>query len=1071
MRIISILLLFLIFFSILISCYTKKNFSDREKNVESQKIQEKTNLRESLPIFAEPIPKIELEHKKMDEMKEEERIEISANYNSRIASMEKAVALPQSDADTQGGSGMISPQKSPEKPQKSVTTWKLSEIAPNTSKLMIGDKEDLPLQGIQVSVHLDGIFARVLLDCYFYNDRDRQFEGTFKLRLPNDASPYFFAFGESVFKAQEGTSDQPIFYNEEQSRKMGINPEEIMSDRMNTWTHPKEARMVPKEKAALAYTETVRRQIDPALMEWSGAGIFSARVFPLAPKRLHRIVIGYDVPLLQVQDDLEYSLILPAGVPKRIVDFNIAAMEGIQLEPQAKISQMNDRIYCRYENPEGNTLKVRIKKPGTILITGKDEKTVSYFSTTFRPDLPDEKEMATSSHAIFMVDVSLSSNPERFNVWLKLVESILKNNRDSLTHFAVLFFNIESFWWQEGFVENNEKNTQALLSDANRLVLEGSTDLYSAFLKVASPLWYKENSLPRWDVFLLSDGSATWGENDLYAMTKALNKNRIAALFAYTTGFAGTDTNLLRNLTRECAGAVFSVVGEAEVTSASMAHRSRPWQIMEIQIPQTSDLLLLGRPSSVFSGQTLSLVGRGEPKPGSKITMRLKRFDKEILSSIPLDHVLSSEIALRAYGQVAVGQMEDFQQATEEFSKPYATHFRITGQTCSLLMLETEEDYQRFNIKPEDDATVIKNKLASEIIANVLEKIGQNLGDPKASFLSWLEKMKQMQGVNLNLPKELQKAVESLPTSAFSVQVPSLNCKLRTWDKIPGSLQEELISKNLDYDNITNEAQRRYKEFGSDDALKALSSLVENNPGDMLLSRDVAFSAMEWNLGGHAYHLLRRIFLSRPYEPQTYLITARCLKELGKIDMAACYYEIGLFGTWDSRFGEFRRIVGMEYLRFLKEIHSSRQYTTQIPEYLGNRLESIAQEFDIQKADLLVIITWNTDNSDVDLHVIEPDGEECFYNHNQTKNGGCLTQDVTQGYGPEMYLIQKAAPGQYKISVKYFSSERNRASARTKVYATIITAWGQKEEKILNKVVTLHEGKEMHDVGTIIVKD
>src|SRR5262245_42367041 len=33
---------------------------------------------------------------------------------------------------------------------KSVTTWKRSEIASNTSRLMVGDKEELPLRSMQI---------------------------------------------------------------------------------------------------------------------------------------------------------------------------------------------------------------------------------------------------------------------------------------------------------------------------------------------------------------------------------------------------------------------------------------------------------------------------------------------------------------------------------------------------------------------------------------------------------------------------------------------------------------------------------------------------------------------------------------------------------------------------------------------------------------------------------------------------------------------------------------------------------------------------------------------------------
>ena len=52
------------------------------------------------------------------------------------------------------------------------------------------------------------------------------------------------------------------------------------------------------------------------------------------------------------------------------------------------------------------------------------------------------------------------------------------------------------------------------------------------------------------------------------------------------------------------------------------------------------------------------------------------------------------------------------------------------------------------------------------------------------------------------------------------------------------------------------------------------------------------------------------------------------------------------------------------------------------------------------QADIVLIINWNTNNTDVDLHVIDPTGEECYYRNRETKIGGKLTIDVTEGYGP-----------------------------------------------------------------------
>ena len=54
--------------------------------------------------------------------------------------------------------------------------------------------------------------------------------------------------------------------------------------------------------------------------------------------------------------------------------------------------------------------------------------------------------------------------------------------------------------------------------------------------------------------------------------------------------------------------------------------------------------------------------------------------------------------------------------------------------------------------------------------------------------------------------------------------------------------------------------------------------------------------------------------------------------------------------------------------------------------HFGERLEHL----DSSRAqnDLRVTISWNTDATDVDLWVIEPDGTKCFYGHNRTASGG-----------------------------------------------------------------------------------
>mgnify|MGYP001221742422 CR=1 FL=1 len=70
---------------------------------------------------------------------------------------------------------------------------------------------------------------------------------------------------------------------------------------------------------------------------------------------------------------------------------------------------------------------------------------------------------------------------------------------------------------------------------------------------------------------------------------------------------------------------------------------------------------------------------------------------------------------------------------------------------------------------------------------------------------------------------------------------------------------------------------------------------------------------------------------------------------------------------------------------------------------------------------LSVVLSWDTNGTDLDLHVRDPSGEECYYGHSQTRAGGKLDVDDTDGYGPEVFTLANALEGEYIVSVKYYS--------------------------------------------------
>jgi hypothetical protein len=457
------------------------------------------------------------------------------------------------------------------------------------------------------------------------------------------------------------------------------------------------------------------------------------------------------------------------------------------------------------------------------------------------------------------------------------------------------------------------------------------------------------------------------------------------------------------------------------------------------------------------------------PYRNAELVFTLQQGKATQTITVKLDQVLASELAARTFGQVATSQLEDVcgaAAAAEPVATAYARHFRVTGRTCSLLMLESEQDYARFNIKPEEDSFVVHDRPADPIVAKTVAETTAAICDPKANFLAWYRRVREASEVHFDLPAALDVALEGLPAETFAVTAPPLQCKLRMRKELPENLRQPWQTGLPDYDTLAAEAQRRLVAYGADDALRGLSSLVADRPGDAALARDLAFSAIDWQRPGEAYHLLRRAGAARTFEPITFHAMAHCLEQMGRADLAIVYYELACGGRWDGRFGDIHNIAQLDYLRFLRRVADGREKTT-LAEYAKARMATLAAMQLRDTADVAALIFWNTDGTDVDLHVIEPSGEECFYQHTQTASGGHISRDVTTGYGPELYLLPKAPAGMYRVSAHYFAADANRASTRTKVLALIYEGWGTKDEKLSIKALALTGRSESHELGTV----
>ncbi|EPG73402.1 hypothetical protein LEP1GSC058_3167 [Leptospira fainei serovar Hurstbridge str. BUT 6] len=102
---------------------------------------------------------------------------------------------------------------------------------------------------------------------------------------------------------------------------------------------------------------------------------------------------------------------------------------------------------------------------------------------------------------------------------------------------------------------------------------------------------------------------------------------------------------------------------------------------------------------------------------------------------------------------------------------------------------------------------------------------------------------------------------------------------------------------------------------------------------------------------------------------------------------------------------------------------------------VGKASDKVSFFAKVPSRDIKVVLTWDT-QTDVDLWVIDPTGEKCFFSHPSTKSGGNLDVDVVDGFGPETFTMSKALPGNYSVQVQYYSAY-DKPVTRVNVYVVL----------------------------------
>jgi uncharacterized protein YfaP (DUF2135 family) len=130
--------------------------------------------------------------------------------------------------------------------------------------------------------------------------------------------------------------------------------------------------------------------------------------------------------------------------------------------------------------------------------------------------------------------------------------------------------------------------------------------------------------------------------------------------------------------------------------------------------------------------------------------------------------------------------------------------------------------------------------------------------------------------------------------------------------------------------------------------------------------------------------------------------------------------------------------------------------------------DTIVLYSEVPKKDIKIILSWDTDGTDVDLHVVNPEGVDCYYGEKESPQGGVLDVDITDGYGPEVFTQANATTGEYKVKVHYYNDNGNPQSF-AKVQVILFEGTDFEKKYYFDKVLT--RTGDTFDVGTFNITD
>ncbi len=437
-----------------------------------------------------------------------------------------------------------------------------------------------------------------------------------------------------------------------------------------------EAKLLSKEEAKKRYEEIVRKNRDPALLEWAGNGMFQTSVFPIPAGEKRTVTLRYSQLCRRSNGltDFTFPLTTAKYTSKPLDKLSIR----VSIDSAAKIKNVYSATHkVEAKRPDKKravvTYKAKDLVPGEdfrlFFDTGDDAVAASmvsyrpdsnedgYFLLLASPEIKAKDDEQVAKTVLFVVDRSGSMSGEKMKQ-AKAAAKFVLNNLHEGDSFNVVAYDSEVETFCPELQKFNEETRKEALSFVEGLFAGGSTNIDGALKRALGML--KDDERPTYILFL-TDGLPTTGETGESAIVKHSQKaNEVRArVFAFGVGY-DVNSRLLDRLARENFGlsqyvrpnedieasvsALYRKIGSPVMTNVKVAvdveDGDRGTTVNRIYPKGKFDL---------FAGEQVVLVGRYRTSGDAKIKLTGKLGDEKKTFRFPGTFVSKSDDDTNAF--------------------------------------------------------------------------------------------------------------------------------------------------------------------------------------------------------------------------------------------------------------------------------------------------------------------------------------------------------------------------------------------------------------------------------------